>query len=56
MPTLEVRRHSIRKHGAGSQLSQDHRAWGRTFGPCEGARLTFAGEPAHFTEIEFIRL
>lgn len=34
----------------------EHRAWGRFFGACEGARLRFEGEPAHFTSIELIRL
>ena len=34
----------------------DHRSWGPTFGPCEGARLTFTGEPPHFREVEFLRL
>jgi broad specificity phosphatase PhoE len=34
----------------------DHAAWGRPFGPCEGARLTFSGEPERFTDIKLIRL
>ncbi len=33
----------------------DHEAWGQLLGPCEGARLTFEGEPAYFTSIEFLR-
>lgn len=33
----------------------DHSAWGRTFAPLEGARLTFEGEPAHFTKVELLR-
>ncbi len=33
----------------------DHAAWGDTFGHCEGARLTFDGEPARFTEVAFLR-
>lgn len=33
-----------------------HAEWGRRFQPLEGARLTFSGEPAHFTDVEFIRL
>ena len=34
----------------------DHRDWGSFFGACEGARLTFSGDPAHFNAIEFLRL
>lgn len=34
----------------------DHHAWGTPFAPCEGARLTFAGEPEHFASIEMLRL
>ena len=33
----------------------DHAAWGGLFGPCEGARLVFDGEPARFTNVEFLR-
>ena len=33
----------------------DHAAWDGTFGPCEGARLVFAGEPAHFQAVEILR-
>jgi broad specificity phosphatase PhoE len=33
----------------------DHAAWGGQFGICEGARLTFAGDPAHFTAVELLR-
>lgn len=34
----------------------DHATWGPFFGACEGARLTFSGEPAHFNDIELLRL
>jgi broad specificity phosphatase PhoE len=34
----------------------DHASWGGFFGACEGARLAFDGEPAHFNSIEFLRL
>ena len=33
----------------------DHASWGGQFGCCEGARLTFDGEPARFTGLEFLR-
>lgn len=33
----------------------DHRSWGALFGPCEGARLTFAGEPERWTALELLR-
>lgn len=33
----------------------DHAAWGASFDYCEGARLTFAGDPARFTAIEILR-
>lgn len=33
-----------------------HREWGAFFGPCEGARLTFDGEPAFFNSIKIIRV
>ena len=31
----------------------DHSVWGASFESCEGARLVFAGEPEHFTAVEF---
>ena len=34
----------------------DHAAWGRTFSPLEGARLTFDGDPPFFTRVEILRL
>lgn len=34
----------------------DHSAWGGAFGPCEGARLAFAGDPACFQALELLRL
>lgn len=33
----------------------DHAQWGGPFNYCEGARLTFAGEPAHFTDLQLLR-
>ena len=33
----------------------DHAAWGAQFAPCEGARLTFDGNPEHFTKVEILR-
>lgn len=33
----------------------DHAAWGKPFGPCEGARLEFDGEPPRFTQYELLR-
>jgi hypothetical protein len=33
----------------------EHTAWGGPFGPCEGARLVFAGDPAHFSSFELLR-
>jgi broad specificity phosphatase PhoE len=33
----------------------DHAAWGGPFGPCEGARLVFSGEPERFTSVELLR-
>ncbi|RIK40903.1 MAG: hypothetical protein DCC55_13565 [Chloroflexi bacterium] len=33
----------------------DHSAWGAPFGHCEGARLVFDREPAHFTKVEILR-
>jgi hypothetical protein len=32
-----------------------HSTWGGPLGPCEGARLTFGGEPERFTTLEFLR-
>lgn len=34
----------------------DHASWGGPFGHCEGARLTYDGEPARFTACELLRL
>ncbi len=34
----------------------DHPRWGGPFACCEGARLTFEGEPARFCGVEFLRL
>lgn len=36
-------------------LHADHAAWGPVFGPCEGARLVFDGDPARFTALELLR-
>lgn len=33
----------------------DHAQWGELFSYCEGARLFFAGEPAHFTDLQLLR-
>lgn len=33
----------------------DYAAWGAQFGPCEGARLTFGGEPSCWRGLELIR-
>jgi len=33
-----------------------HSHWGTGFGPLEGARISFSGEPAHFSGVEIIRL
>jgi broad specificity phosphatase PhoE len=33
----------------------DHATWGGPFGPCEGARLIFTGEPARFTSLTLLR-
>lgn len=33
----------------------DHRAWDPGFAPLEGARLTFSGDPASFTDVEILR-
>lgn len=32
-----------------------HIAWGGAFGPCEGARLHFGGEPERFIKVELLR-
>ncbi len=34
----------------------DHGSWGQPFGPCEGARLSYAGSPGSFVDIEFMRV
>jgi hypothetical protein len=34
----------------------DHSGWGAPFGPLEGARLQFGGEPEHFIGFEFARM
>lgn len=34
----------------------DHSSWGGLLGPCEGAQLSFVGEPTHFRAVEMIRL
>ena len=36
--------------------NDNHADWGPNFGPLEGARIRFSGEPAHFSEIEILRL
>ena len=33
----------------------DQASWGQPFGPLEGARLFFSGEPAHFNRLELLR-
>ncbi len=33
----------------------DHDEWGPVFGPCEGVRLVFDGDPAYFTDLQFLR-
>lgn len=33
-----------------------HAEWGPAFGPCEGARLSFEGDPAFFSAVELLRL
>jgi broad specificity phosphatase PhoE len=33
----------------------DHAVWGGPFGFCEGARLTFAGNPERFATVELLR-
>lgn len=32
-----------------------HATWGSAFGPCEGARLYFGGEPERFIRVELLR-
>jgi len=34
---------------------EDLASWGGPFGPCEGARLHFTGEPAAFRKVELVR-
>lgn len=34
----------------------DHAAWGPAFGPCEGARLAFEGDPPFFSALEILRV
>jgi len=34
----------------------DHAAWGGVFAPCEGARITFGGDPPRFLDLTPIRL
>jgi broad specificity phosphatase PhoE len=33
----------------------DHATWGEPFGPLEGARLHYGGEPEHFVALELVR-
>lgn len=33
----------------------DHATWGRPFGHCEGARLSFEGEPERFSDVALLR-
>ena len=33
----------------------DHAQWGKPFSHCEGARLIFAGDPAHFSDVQLLR-
>ncbi len=33
----------------------NHAAWGVAFGPLEGARVQFGGEPEHFVDVELLR-
>lgn len=33
----------------------DFATWGGSFGPCEGARLVFEGQPERFTRVEMLR-
>lgn len=34
----------------------DYSTWGATFGPCEGVRLYFEGDPPYFRRVEFLRV
>ncbi len=34
---------------------EDHVKWGSAFGPLEGARIEFGGEPAHYRTLEILR-
>jgi hypothetical protein len=34
----------------------DHASWGLPFGPCEGARLSFVGDPPRFVDVEILRV
>ncbi len=34
----------------------DYASWGAQFGPCEGARLQFGGEPSCWRSVEFLRI
>ena len=34
----------------------DHGSWGLPFGPCEGARLSFVGDPPRFVDVEILRV
>ena len=33
-----------------------HEGWGPPFAPLEGARIEFGGEPAHFRDVEILRV
>jgi broad specificity phosphatase PhoE len=35
--------------------NDNHRNWGGAFGPFEGARIEFNGEPAHYKSVEILR-
>ncbi len=35
--------------------SESYRNWGPSFGPLEGARIHFTGEPTHFSGVEILR-
>jgi hypothetical protein len=34
----------------------EHAAWGKPFDCCEGARLSFDGDPPRFTSLEILRV
>ncbi len=36
--------------------NEDHSQWGPAFGPLEGARISFEGEPARFHSVELLRM